>query len=371
MNAGTAARNAVARIRQRALPIAEMAVAATLAWVIDTNLVGHPAPFFAPATALIVLGQTRGHRWRRAAEVVLGVAGGVLVADLVAKALGTHNWWTILVIVVLPLLVAAAVGASTVFTIQAAVSALYVAVIAPSSTSIVPFRFVDALVGGGVALVISQLTVVHDPTARLTRDLHAVLSALRDVMLKTADALEQGDQQLAMDTLRRARTLDASVAKLREALMATEEALLFHPRQRQTREGVRDLEHATTQLDYIVRSGRVLARAGLTMARNPAPPPREAIEALRALADVLGGVDDALTAQINGSEENRGEIARSVEADALQALRMAGRVVPSSVPVQLVMLIGQLRTMTVDMLRAVGADDPYMMRRVDDALAGT
>src|SRR3954470_16194608 len=143
-------RKPIDRLRGGALGIAETAVAATLAWVIATRVVGHPQPFFAPAAALIVLMQARGQRWRRAVEVLLGVAGGVLVADLVAQALGRHQTLTILVVVLLALLVSVALGQGPVFTVQAAVSGLYVAVVPPTSSSIIPFRFVDAFVGGAV-----------------------------------------------------------------------------------------------------------------------------------------------------------------------------------------------------------------------------
>jgi uncharacterized membrane protein YgaE (UPF0421/DUF939 family) len=360
-------RPSVERVRHATVPIVEMTVAATLAWILDTRLVGHPQPFFAPAAAIIVLGQARGHRWQRATEVVLGVAGGVLVADVVAHALGFHHWWTILVIVVLPLVVAAALGASTVFTVQAAVSALYVAVVPSTSGSVVPFRFVDALVGGGVALVISQLAVVRDPLAPLGRDLHVVLSEQVDVLLGSARALENHDEQLALQTLARARTLDATVVRLRAAVAAAEEALLFHPRQRQRLGGVRALEPATAQLDYVVRSGRVLARAAVTLTRLPDPAPPEVIAALRRLADAVRSADEALGLVMVDEPVN---VRAGVETAALDALRIAGHVVPPDVPLPLVMLIGQLRTMAIDMLRAVGADDDReLLRRIDDALS--
>jgi uncharacterized membrane protein YgaE (UPF0421/DUF939 family) len=337
--------------------------------VLDTELVGHAQPFFAPAAAIIVLAQARGNRWRRATEVVLGVAGGVLVADLVAKGLGPHHWWTILVIVLLPLIVAAAVGASTVFSVQAAVSALYVAVVPSSSGSFVPYRFVDALVGGGVALVISQLAVVRDPLAQLERDLHVVFEEQANVLLATADALEAGNETLALETLARARTLDATVERLRAAVAGADEALLFHPRQRSRRIGVRSLESAIAQLDYIVRSGRVLARAGVTLTRSPISTPPEVVAALRQLAEAVHKVDQALSAQVDHVNSGA-EFVEEVQTAAFDALRMAGQLLPQSTSLPLVMLIGQLRTMAIDMLRAVGADDDrQLLRRIDDALS--
>ena len=53
-------RVAAGRLRQRWWPVVEATVAATVAWILAARLVGHPQPFFAPAAALIVLGQATG-----------------------------------------------------------------------------------------------------------------------------------------------------------------------------------------------------------------------------------------------------------------------------------------------------------------------
>jgi uncharacterized membrane protein YgaE (UPF0421/DUF939 family) len=115
-------RISVDHLRQRWLLVVESTVAATVAWFLDTRFVGHPQPFFAPAAALIVLAQVRSQRTRRAVEVILGVAGGVLVADVVIQALGPNNTWTIFTVILLTLTVAVAVRASAVALVQAAVS---------------------------------------------------------------------------------------------------------------------------------------------------------------------------------------------------------------------------------------------------------
>jgi hypothetical protein len=54
------------RIIATARPILQSAVAAALAWLVATQVVGHEQPFFAPISALITLGLTVGERRRRA-----------------------------------------------------------------------------------------------------------------------------------------------------------------------------------------------------------------------------------------------------------------------------------------------------------------
>ena len=59
----------------------QTAAAATIAYLVATELVGHEQPFFAPVAAIITLGITVGQRRRRAVELALGVAVGIAVAD--------------------------------------------------------------------------------------------------------------------------------------------------------------------------------------------------------------------------------------------------------------------------------------------------
>ena len=76
----TAAR--LRRLRSKSWQIAQCAAAAGVAWFVAAALVGHETPFFAPIAAVVSLGTSYGQRLRRVAEVTLGVAIGVLVADL-------------------------------------------------------------------------------------------------------------------------------------------------------------------------------------------------------------------------------------------------------------------------------------------------
>ena len=55
-------------------------------------VVGHPRPFFAPIATVTVLGITLGQRTRRAIQIAVGVALGILVADLAVQLIGTGAW---------------------------------------------------------------------------------------------------------------------------------------------------------------------------------------------------------------------------------------------------------------------------------------
>jgi uncharacterized membrane protein YgaE (UPF0421/DUF939 family) len=362
-------REATGRLRRGWLPVVEATLAATIAWVLATRLVGHPQPFFAPAAALIVLGQARGQRVRRAVEVLLGVAAGVLVADLVVQALGPHTTWTVFTVILLTVGLAVAIGASTVSVVQAAVSALYLVVVAPPTESLVPFRFVDALIGGVVAIAASQLIDARRPLAPLVAEFRSTFSELAELLDEIADALTRGDADAALAALARARRADAAVERLRDAVRAAGEALRLNVRRRQHLGRLRSVEGSVRQIDYVVRNVRVLARAGVTFSRLPNPAPAELGGALRLLADGVRAVGDALDADLNGHEEIADRHAERADVAALEAVRIAGRLFTPGQTLPLAMIIGQVRATAIDLLRGVGGDDDAaVLGRVDEAV---
>jgi uncharacterized membrane protein YgaE (UPF0421/DUF939 family) len=361
-------RTAGSRLRHGWRPVVEGTAAATVAWLIATRLLDHPRPFFAPAAALIVLGQARGQRTLRAVEVVLGVAGGVLLADIVAQALGPRTTLTILTIVLVTLTVAVAIGASTVVIVQMSVSALYVAVVTPGTNTVVPFRFVDALVGGGVALVASQLARPRNPMAALAGETRPIFEEVAGVMEQAATALEQHDEAAARAALARARAADAVAEQLRTAVSAAREALWVDVHRRRRLNRVLTVEQATGQLDYLVRNTRVLARAAVGLSRLPAEPPPLLVEALRSLAVAVRSVEQAMTSDLTGDEDAAQRHAERAEGLALDSLRTARQLLTSDAPLPVVMIVGQLRASTIDLLRAAGSDDVRSLGLVDEAL---
>ena len=124
----TGLRRRLRRVRVSLWPVAQTALAAAVAWAL-AGLV-NDQPFFAPISAVISLGVARGRRTVRALELVLGVAVGIAVADLIVLALGTGTL-VIALVVGLAMLAALLVGAGTILVNQAAISAILVATLTP------------------------------------------------------------------------------------------------------------------------------------------------------------------------------------------------------------------------------------------------
>ncbi|MEZ0291346.1 MAG: aromatic acid exporter family protein, partial [Solirubrobacteraceae bacterium] len=156
------ARTRAERVRNAARAILQATLAAVIAWLLATEIVGHTTPFFAPVSAMITLGLTQGERGRRAVEVVLGVTLGIAVADLLVIELGS-GWWQLGLVIALSMTVALLLGSGQLFAQQAAVSAALVATLQPPDGGITFARAVDALIGGGVALAVSALVLPVHP----------------------------------------------------------------------------------------------------------------------------------------------------------------------------------------------------------------
>ncbi|SCL33618.1 Uncharacterized membrane protein YgaE, UPF0421/DUF939 family [Micromonospora rhizosphaerae] len=360
---------AAGRLKRGWLPVVEATLAAVIAWVLAARLVGHPEPFFAPAAALIVLGQARGQRMRRAVEVVLGVAAGVLVADLVVQALGPRTTWTVFTVILLTVALAVAIGASSVTVVQAAVSALYLVVVAPPTESLVPFRFVDALIGGAVAVAASQLIDARRPLAPLIDEFRRTFEELAEVLDEIAAALDRGDEDAALAALERARHADAGVDRLRSAVLAAGEALRLNLHRRRHIGRLRSVEGSIRQIDYAVRNVRVLARAAVTLTRGSAPVPPDLGVAVRTLAEAVRSAGNALAADLSGQDGSADRHAERADIAALEAVRVAGQLFTPGQTLPLAMIIGQVRATAIDLLRGVGVDDDAtVLGRVDAAV---
>ena len=112
-------------LRIAVVPIIQMAVGAGLAYGVAHNLLGHTQSFFAPIAAAIVLRVVPGLRTRRALEMVVGIAVGIAVGDLLVTRIGVGAW-QIGVVVALAVSVAILLGAGPLIASQAAGTAVLV-----------------------------------------------------------------------------------------------------------------------------------------------------------------------------------------------------------------------------------------------------
>ena len=340
----TSMRTRFERLRLAWRSLVQTAVAATAAYLIATEVAGHAQPFFAPIAAIITLGVTVGQRGRRAAELALGVAVGIAVADALVLLTGSG---VVSLAIVVPLAMGTAVflGSGQIFATQAAVSAVLVAVLQPASESFTGARFVDALIGGGVALLANALLLPADPVKMVRRAAEPVLEELALTLQAIADAIETREEAAAERALLRARDLDELEASLQEAVSVSRETARYSPARRRSRGTVDFYADASAQIDLAIRNVRVLARGALRGARLEDNLPPAVADAVRDLAEACLALREALEDP---------ERADEVRTPALHAAATATRVLEETGNLSVTVVVGQVRSTAVDLLRGSG-----------------
>ena len=101
-----------------------------LAWWFSRYVLDRPDPFFAPLAAMSAIGVSLERKLRRSAEMVLGVALGVLVGDLFIAWAG-RGTWQIGLVVALAMTAAVIVQGGPIIVLQASSTAVVIATILP------------------------------------------------------------------------------------------------------------------------------------------------------------------------------------------------------------------------------------------------
>ncbi|MEJ5915712.1 FUSC family protein [Pseudokineococcus sp. 1T1Z-3] len=336
------ARARLARLRRRGPNILQCALAGGVAYAIAEQGLGHDYPFFAPVAAVLALGQSYDGQLRRTAEVVVGVAVGVGVGELLVAQIGSGAWQLALV-VGLSMGVAVLLDAGRLLVTQAGVQASIVTALASTVDSGVG-RWLDAVVGGLVALAVAALL----PTAPLQRPRRLAAAATADLADLVADAslaARDHDPGLAEEALERARSQQAAFEALGPAAAEALAGLRLSPfrhRRRPDLERTRDL---AVPLDRAVRNVRVLLRRLLVAGQAGEGLPPELARLLDHLATGARHLSEAI---------DDGQVDEEVLLDLADVGRRAGALADHPLSLSAAVCVGQVRSTVVDLLQVGG-----------------
>ena len=326
-------------------PILQTSVAASLAWFLASAVLGHGQPYFAAIAAVISTGVVVGQEGRRVLELVFGVACGLAVADLLVVLIGTGTV-QIGVVVALAMAVAWLLGGGPALVSEAGVTALFTVMLDPSTSGWSPERFLEALLGAGVALGV-RAVFPSDPRHLVERAAHSIFDDLVEALRETATALRAGNLQMAEHALHKARETDGRMDSFREALDAGYDTARLSPPRRRALGQLGLYATASDQLDLAVRNIRVLARAAATAIREGGTVPEALSETILDLAYAVETLAAYIEEPEHPVETRRFALAAAGGATAVLAERSDLRTS---------MLVGQIRSTAVDLLRASGMD---------------
>ncbi len=333
-------------VRANTLLAVQSGAAAGSAWFIAFRVLEHPRPFFAPISAAIVLVAGSGQRWRRAAEMVLGVALGIAVGDALIMVIGVGSV-QIAAVVILAMLMTIFLGGSGIAVSQAAASAVLVATLAPPSEGIYYDRFIDTLVGGCCALIVMLVVLPLDPLRATRRCADPVMNMLAECLDLAAEALTAGDSAGAGRALERLRATDSDLGRLRESLVSGRELVALSPLRWRSRAGLAVYLDAAPYIDRAVRDSRVLLRRCVSAIDDGEPVPDGVPRGMTLLTDAVVALRHELAA---GREpvRSRGlllEAVRCASGDHVAGTGFSGNVI-----------VAQIRSTSLDLMQATGLD---------------
>ena len=347
---------AFGRLRGGGGQIAQKALAAGIAYWIASSVLGHDNPAFASIAALISLSVATGKEGRQAVELVFGVACGLTVADILVSLIGSGALQVLLV-------VGLATGLATFFTgsalsvTEAGVSALLMVILASPSSGMSGDRFVEALVGAGVALALRAI-IPSDPGQSVERAAHPIFGEFVGVLENIYEALYTADIHQAEEALDKARRMDARVGGFREALDAGYGTVRLSPPRRRALGKLGFYARAADQLDLAVRDSRGLARAAVGMIRVGGENHEPLAESVLKLAQAVEALDTYLESPDHPLD---------TRDFALQAAGDATVVLHTRNDLETNMLVGQIRSITLDVLQAAGMDYSTALQELDVA----
>src|ERR687894_2301918 len=357
-------RSGLLRLRSGWLPILQTAVAACLAWFLAVLILGLERPTFAPIAAVIVLGLAVGERGRRAVELTLAVAFGVALADLLVSVVGVGAVQAGVFVALAMTVAVLFLGGGDLGVNETAISAMIIMItFTPSAAGFPIERFLEALIGGGTALLVNALLPVN-PERMVREAAYPLFEESAAVLEEVAEALEGGDAGRAQRAYVKAREIDARVAGLKEAVAAGRETARLAPPRRKSLGHLDLYTRAADQIDLTVRDVRALARAALSVVQPEAenPVPERLPAAIRGLARATEALADYLQTSGDPPDETR--------RLALDAARMASTLLEEHEDLARNLgvnaLVDQIHSSAVDLIGGTGMDRSEALQALEE-----
>ncbi len=332
------------RVRESAIPILQIVVAATGAFVFALYVLGHPAPLLAATVTVSSLGLVRDARPRRVLETVLGMLVGIFVAELLLLVAGA-GWWQLALALGATLAVARFLSPQASFAIAAAIQSLIVMVIPAASPGL---RFIDGVVGGVAALLVTAL-IPRNPRRAETRDGTALFAGFDSAVGTLTQALRRGDRIRAERGLEKARALQSSVDRWRDSLDSGLAIARISPFLRRQRFELVRHERIRQSMDLATRNLRVVARRVVYLCDDGVARPVAAdlLGELARSCELIGQSLEDISLQPIAQETLRAVAARLDPAAVLPGAGLGDQ-----------NLIAAMRPLAVDLLVATGMDTP-------------
>ncbi|MDN6461445.1 MAG: FUSC family protein, partial [Corynebacterium flavescens] len=276
----------VNRLRSRSVYIIQATVGAGLAYWVAHVLFGHSQPFFAPISAVIILGLSGGDRMKKALEMSIGGIIGVAVGDILFEFVG-QGPFQITLIVLAGLIVGSFITKSPLVANQIVFGSILIATIFPPTEGMGGLdRAVDAMIGSAIGIVTIAL-IPNSPLSQARREICKVLGMASSVLSDVSYGLRNDDPELIEDARDAVRGTQSNINSMLDAAKSGREAAEVSPIMWASRRNIRSLERILEPVDTAVRGVRVLSRRAMVLSEDHDEVSKAQLELIDSLLDIL------------------------------------------------------------------------------------
>ncbi|MGW4467239.1 FUSC family protein [Micromonospora sp. NPDC004704] len=332
-------------------------VAAALAWGIAHEVLNTPQPVFAPAAAVGTIASSVGQRLPRTIALILGVAVGIGFGDLLMLLAG-NGPWQLGVIVGLAVIGALLLSGRGVLVAQAGGTAVLIAALSPEVGELEYPRFVDALIGGGVGLVVVLLLLPLNPRRVVQRAASYPIEELARQLKVTAQALSDRNEARLGQAVEGLGAIESDLENLKTAVEGAKEVVQLSPARWHRRQTLALFAQGAEHMDHAVWSSRGLARRAVGLIEDNEPLPAGLPIAVDRLSEAVLMLHD---------EFRHGRVPEEARRRVLRAVHEATLAYEDGVELSGAAVVAQIRSAATDLLRATGIDNDDANRLIHEA----
>jgi uncharacterized membrane protein YgaE (UPF0421/DUF939 family) len=335
-------KDSLGRVVDSLAPAVQITIGALLAYSVAFYALGHVNPLLAVTVCITSLGFSRDARPRRILQTAIGMVVGIAISEIALIYFGS-GIIQIALVLLLVLIAARFISASSAFAVTAAIQAMLVQIL-PEPDGGVFLRTLDGLIGGVMALLVTAL-IPRDPRGIARSDANKLFDFFTETLQSLRLALRDANKSLSNQALKNARASQPLIDNWRMSLDSALSISRISPFLMKHKSELRKQRGLMRSMDLATRNLRVIVRRVNFLLKDDVARPY--------LADLCEQIAEAVTNIQEGlSEHEELELAREQLLEIIKQLDPKKFGIADQIREASVLLL--LRPLLVDLLCATG-----------------
>jgi uncharacterized membrane protein YgaE (UPF0421/DUF939 family) len=335
-------KDSLGRVVDSLAPAIQITIGALLAYSVAFYGLGHVSPLLAVTVCITSLGFSRDARPRRILQTAIGMVVGIAISEIALIYFGA-GILQIALVLLLVLIAARFISASSAFAVTAAIQAMLVQIL-PAPDGGVFIRTFDGLIGGVMALIVTAL-IPRDPRGIARSDANKLFDFFIEALQSLRLALRDANKSLSNQALKDARASQPLIDNWRMSLDSALSISRISPFLMKHKSELRRQRLLMRAMDLATRNLRVIVRRVNFLLKDDVARPY--------LADLCEQIAEAVTNIQEGlSEPEELALARQQLLEIIKQLDPKKFGIADQLREASVLLL--LRPLLVDLLCATG-----------------